>query len=77
LRIDLVETTAWPSRARRRAAAFDELVRTCDRVVLELAERLLLDHHEARTSGSRVVGVARAARRDAPPASRPGSTASW
>jgi RNA polymerase sigma-70 factor (ECF subfamily) len=48
LRIDLVQTTALAVAARAGdAAAFDELVRTCDRVVLELAERLLLDHHEA------------------------------
>ncbi len=48
MRIDLVQTTALAVAARAGdAAAFDALVRACDRVVLELAERLLLDHHEA------------------------------
>ena len=48
MRIDLARSTALALAARGGdAAAFDELVRTCDRVVLELAERLLLDHHEA------------------------------
>jgi RNA polymerase sigma-70 factor (ECF subfamily) len=48
VRIDLVQTTELALAARDGdAAAFDALVAACDRVVLELAERLLLDHHEA------------------------------
>jgi RNA polymerase sigma-70 factor (ECF subfamily) len=48
VRIDLGHATHLALRARDGdVAAFDALVAACDRVVLELAERLLLDHHEA------------------------------
>ena len=48
MRIDLVQATRLALAARDGdGLAFDALVAACDRVVLELAERLLLDHHEA------------------------------
>lgn len=48
MRIDLVHATRLALAARDGdTLAFDALVASCDRVVLELAERLLLDHHEA------------------------------
>jgi len=48
VRIDLGHATDLALAARDGdVAAFDTLVAACDRVVLELAERLLLDHHEA------------------------------
>jgi RNA polymerase sigma-70 factor (ECF subfamily) len=48
VRIDLGHATRLALRARDGdVGAFDALVVACDRVVLELAERLLLDHHEA------------------------------
>jgi RNA polymerase sigma-70 factor, ECF subfamily len=48
VRIDLAQATRLATLAREGDAdAFDALVAACDRVVLELAERLLFDHHEA------------------------------